>query len=228
MSKLLQIGMSTAGELSSTYGHIACTLGGVNYESRGSKGCLRGSAARGATHSLFRHTFHMLLSNAAAASAQEYGNACAGQPYVLGQVPSSHRGGDCSGLISGIICEATGKPIKRLFTTATWLSRFDDLGFAPGLGVSFRCDGFGKPDRPFPGRVFTTASPISDHVKWIQARLNCAAHNHHAVLDGAQLDEDGDFGRLTKKVVVAFQRSHHLEDNGEVGRHTWGALLDVS
>lgn len=137
MSKLLQIGMSTSAELGSRYGHIACTLDGVNYESRGGRGCLKGSDARGATSPLFRHRFHLRLTDAQAASAKAYADSCVGQPYVLGGVPTAQRGGDCSGYMSGIICKAKGMPLKRLFATATWLSRFDDpdMGFSKGLGI---------------------------------------------------------------------------------------------
>src|SRR5262249_52395772 len=116
--------MSSATELHHQYGHIACTLGGGNYESRGSKGCIPGSSARGATNSLFKHTFHLVLSEAAAKKAKKYADSCVGQRYVLGQVPSAHQGGDCSGFISGIICVARGERIKRLFTTASWPTRF--------------------------------------------------------------------------------------------------------
>ena len=180
MTKLLQVGMSSAGELHHQFGHIACTLGGVNYESRGSKGCLRGSAARGATNPLFRHTFHLVLPDASAAEAKAYADSCVGQPYILGRVPTKNRGGDCSGYVSGIICAARGKPLMRLFSTATWPTRFDDadLGFVAGLGGGVAISdisAIGVPDRPFPGREFTTSSPRSDHVKWIQSRLNCAA-----------------------------------------------------
>jgi len=137
MSKLLQIGMSTAAELGSRYGHIACTLDGVNYECRGGRGCLKGSAARGATNPLFRHRFHRRLTDAQAARAKAYADSHVGQPYVLGGSPSSNTGMDCSANTGGIIATALGLPVKRLFTTATWLSRFDDhdLRFSPGLGM---------------------------------------------------------------------------------------------
>lgn len=78
MSKLLQIGMSTAAELGSRYGHIACTLDGVNYECRGGRGCLKGSAARGATNPLFRHHFHRRLTDAQAARAKADADRCVG------------------------------------------------------------------------------------------------------------------------------------------------------
>jgi hypothetical protein len=38
MAKLLLIGVSYPHELRRGIGHVACTLGGVNYESRGSSG----------------------------------------------------------------------------------------------------------------------------------------------------------------------------------------------
>ena len=135
MSKLLQIGMSTAAELGSRYGHIACTLDGVNYECRGGRGCLKGSEARGAANPLFKHRFHRRLTDAQAARAKAYADRHVGQPYVLGGAPSSHHGMDCSAFVSGIVATALGLPLKRLFTTATWLSRFDDpdLRFSKGL-----------------------------------------------------------------------------------------------
>jgi hypothetical protein len=137
MSKLLQIGMSTAAELGSRYGHIACTLDGVNYECRGGRGCLKGSEARGATNPLFRHRFHRRLTDAQAARAKADADRCVGQPYVLGAAPNSSTGQDCSSFMSRVCCKALGLPLKRLFTTATWLSRFDDpdLRFSPGLGI---------------------------------------------------------------------------------------------
>jgi len=145
---------------------IACTLGGVNYESRGSRGCIRGSAARGATDRLFRHTFHLLLGEAAAAEARKYADSCIGQPYVLGRVPSNSHGGDCSGFVSGIICAARGRPVKRLFTTATWLSRFDDqdVGFQNGLGGGVVTSpiiftSFISTVTPSPGRSFVYSFP---------------------------------------------------------------------
>lgn len=233
MSRLLQVGMSTAGELHHAFGHIACTLGGVNYESRGGKGCLRGSAARGATHQLFRHAFHLVLSDAAAAEAKKYADACVGQRYVLGGVPSKNKGGDCSGFVSGIICAARGKPIKRLFSTATWLSRFDDsdIGFRKGLGGGVAVapiSAIGRPDRPFPGReLIKDESRRSDNVRWVQARLNCAVRNKHPELGGRRLGEDGLFGNDTLKAVKGFQRRHSLDDDGRVGRLTWRKLLAV-
>jgi Putative peptidoglycan binding domain len=241
MTKLLQIGQSTAAEIGAAhFGHIACTLGGVNYEStshtiKGGSGCVRGSAARGAAHRLFKHQFFMLLPDAQAKAAQKYADGCVGQPYVLGSVPSASHGGDCSGFVSGIICVAKGKPQKRLFSTATWLMRFDDpdLGFKKGL------DGGGLPtakamedkltrdgvlDRPFPGTPVGRNDPRKGHVRWIQARLNFAAKNKHAVLGGNPLVVDGDYGEKTEKVVVDFQKDHGLEGLGMCGPKTWPKL----
>lgn len=235
MAKLLQIGMSTAAELGSHFGHIACTLGGVNYESRGGKGCLKGSAARGATNPLFRHQFHLKLTDAQAAKAKAYADSCVGEPYVLGGVPTATSGGDCSGFVSGIICKAKGIPLKRLFTTATWLTRFDDadMGFSEGLGggvpMLSRSDpnAIGMPDRAYPGHAFNKDSPKSDHVKWIQARLNIAGKNKHGVLGGRALNVDGVFGDETFKVVVVFQQHRGLQGLGQVGPETWKFLNAV-
>jgi hypothetical protein len=233
MSKLLQVGMSTAGELGSSFGHIACTLGGVNYESRGSKGCLKGSAARGAANPLFRHHFFLKLTDAQAAKAKAYADSCVGEPYVLGAVPTATSGGDCSGFVSGIICKAKGMALKRLFTTATWLTRFDDsdMGFSEGLGSGATPDlpasdrnAIGMPDRAYPGHPFNKESLQSDHVRWIQARLNIVAKNKHGVLGGKPLDVDGEFRDDTFKVVVVFQEHRGLQGLGQVGPKTWKLL----
>ena len=55
-----------------------------------------------------------------------------------------------------------------------------------------------------------------DTVVWLQLLLN--AH-------GARLDTDGDFGDLTEKAVVAFQRKYGLDPDGVVGKLTWTELL---
>ena len=39
------------------------------------------------------------------------------------------------------------------------------------------------------------------------------------------LAEDGIFGPLTHQAVVDFQRAHQLQEDGVVGKHTWGTLL---
>src|SRR6478672_9067105 len=106
MAKLMVIGLMYPNESKTGIGHTACTLGGVNYESKGSVGCIRGSVARGAAHPLFRHRFHLLVSDAQALRARSYADACVGQPYVWASVPTAHHGGDCSGYVSGIICAA--------------------------------------------------------------------------------------------------------------------------
>ena len=67
----------------------------------------KGSNARGAADLLFRHHFHLQLTDDQAAKAKAYADSCVGQPYVLGGVPTA-SGGDCSGMISGLICKAKG------------------------------------------------------------------------------------------------------------------------
>jgi hypothetical protein len=233
MAKLLLVGVMLPGESKTGIGHTACTLGGVNYESKGSAGCIKGSAARGAAHPLFRHHFHLLLSDAQALRAKAYADSCVGRPYVWASVPTSSHGGDCSGFVSGIICAALGrKPVPhRLFATAGWPGVARALGFAPGLSGAVTNhlgrSPIGVLDRPYPGFPIERDSRKRDHVKWIQARLNFAAHGHHAVLGGRALDVDGDFGSDTLKVVKAFQRSHGLQGLGMVGPKTWRRLNAV-
>lgn len=236
MAKLLQIGHVTAAELGPghRYGHIACTLGGVNFESTphtitGRSGIVRGSSARGATHRLFKRQFHVVLTEEQAKRAKKYADSCVGNAYKLGMVPSDTKGGDCSGLISGIICVAFDRPRKRLFSTATWQAIFDDLGFKKGMGggVAMKVHGIGAADRPFWGFVLRNPRNNSEHVRWVQARLNLAANNKHAVLGNRKLDEDADFGDDTEKVVEKFQAKHGLERDGEVGRNTWRKLNAV-
>jgi len=232
MSKLLLVGISFPNEMRSGIGHVACTLGGVNYESRGRRGCLKGSAARAATNPLFRHQFHRVLGDAEAARAKEYADSCVGQPYGWGHVPLPRlprRGGDCSGYVSGIICAARGEAPHRLFATGTWSGVARRLGFAPGLGGGGapKASGIGVLDRPFPGFAVEKGMRKPDHIKWIQARLNFAARGKHPVLGGQPLAVDGDFGNKTLKVVKAFQRSHGLQGLGMVGPKTWRELNRV-
>ncbi|MFB9239401.1 peptidoglycan-binding protein [Plantactinospora siamensis] len=228
MSKLLQVGIVYPNEMRSGIGHVACTLGGINYESRGGRGCLRGSAARGAAHPLFRHHFHRVLADGPADAARRWADRCVGLPYRWAAVPlptPPRHGGDCSGLVSGILCVADGRPVVRRFSTGTWTSVFARLGFAEGLGGgAVGAMPIGVVDRPYPGTPIGPGSPKHDHVRWIQARLNFAAHNRHPVLGGQPLAVDGDFGPKTRQVVVAFQRMHGLEGLGMCGPKTWPLL----
>ncbi|MEU2614199.1 peptidoglycan-binding domain-containing protein [Micromonospora sp. NPDC007271] len=229
MAKLLQIGIVYPNEMRSGIGHVACTLGGVNYESRGGRGCLKGSAARGAAHPLFKHRFHRVLTDAQAKAAKEWADRCIGLTYVWAAVPvlapPPKKGGDCSGFMSGILCAAEGKPITRRFSTGIWKAHFKALGFAEGLGSGLLgAAAIGVADRPYPGTPVGLNSPKKDHVKWIQARLNFAAGNRHAVLGGKPLAVDGDFGPKTQKVVVAFQKRHGLQGLGMCGPKTWPLL----
>jgi len=116
-------------------GHIAGTLGGVNYERRGGRGCVKGSAARGATNPLFRHHFHLVLSDEQAARAKKYADGCVGRGYLMGGVPTATRRGDCSGYIAGIHCAAMGRRPRRLCWTGNWTTKHKDLGFRKGLGA---------------------------------------------------------------------------------------------
>jgi hypothetical protein len=134
MAKKLVIGIVYAHELDRPDGHVACTLGGVNYESRGGRGIVKGGSARGATSKLFRHRFYIVLSDTAAMCAKRWDDAQVGEPYRYGQVPG--YGGDCSGYISGIICTALNRPVRRLFSTEDWTKVYRRLGFKAGTGPS--------------------------------------------------------------------------------------------
>ncbi|MGW6282581.1 C40 family peptidase [Kribbella sp. NPDC055071] len=203
MSKLLQIGISFADELSDGIGHVACTLAGVNYECRGGKGCLKGSAARGAANGLFKHHYYRLLNDMQAKRGKDYADACNGQPYVWGGMPTHHMGGDCSGFMSGIICAATGvDPQKRLFATGNWLNVFKDLGFKEGLTP--------------PAGLTIDVSNLLDDIKAghktaqivaIQKALNRQVGSHLAGV--------GIYGPDTKLAMSAWQ--HKLNLKGDVG-----------
>jgi peptidoglycan hydrolase-like protein with peptidoglycan-binding domain len=224
---LFQIGHATAKDLGHDFGHIACTLAGVNYESRGSKGVLKGMPARGATNPLFVNHFHLVFTDDQARRALRYANACAGHKYVLGQVPTRHQGGDCSGFMSGIIRAARGHPLQRIFTTATFLDRADDLGFTSGLGggviVGGQISEFARENRPFPGHILRKGDPKSGNVRWVQARLNFA-RSKGTVHFAHPLSESGVFDAATEQAVIAFQGENVRTRTGEVGRVTWRRL----
>jgi peptidoglycan hydrolase-like protein with peptidoglycan-binding domain len=227
MPFLFQIGHSTAKDIHDELGHIACTFAGINYESRGSKGVLMGMAARGATNPLFRNHFHLVMPDDQVRAGLRYGNACAGHPYVLGQIPTRHQGGDCSGFMSGIIRAARGHALKRLFTTATFLDHAADLGFKPGLGGgvinSPLISSFAKENRPWPGHLITIGEPKSSNVKWIQARLNFASRTGTVELPHL-LDENGRYDAVTADAVKRFQSQNVRTASGMVGRRSWRRL----
>jgi peptidoglycan hydrolase-like protein with peptidoglycan-binding domain len=228
MPFLLQVGASTAAELHDQVGHMAATLGGVALELRGGAGCVMGDAARGARHELFAHRAHLVVSDDSARRTWAYAEQCLGLPYLVGEVPDGDRGGDASGLVSGLVCHALDREIERLFTAATWRGVAAELGFQKGLGgggiLGGRVSDVGRPDRPYPGRDVDPGRPASRHVRWVQARLNFAADGRHPELDGRALEEHGRFDRATELVVQAFQRTAGLADDGHVGRRTWAAL----
>jgi Putative peptidoglycan binding domain len=235
MTKLFQVGISYPHEMKSGIGHIGMTLAGVNYECRGGKGVLKGSAARGATNKLFKHHFFMLVSDSRAAAAKKWLDACVGTKYQFGGMhnpdKSPKRRGDCSALVSGGVCKVLGKPATRLFYTGNFKARSTKLGFRSGLGggviTSKKVAAVGVADRPYPGSSVVRNDKRTNHVKWIQARLNHAAKNKHPVLGGKPLDVDGEYGDDTTAVVKAFQRKHGLQGLGVCGPKTWPLLNKI-
>ena len=58
-------------------------------------------------------------------------------------------------------------------------------------------------------------------VKRLQQTMNyCYEQTVRAALGGPLLQPDGDFGTLTKRALVAVQRFHEIEDNGQYGPQT--------
>jgi peptidoglycan hydrolase-like protein with peptidoglycan-binding domain len=52
-----------------------------------------------------------------------------------------------------------------------------------------------------------------------------AAVQRRLAANGICLAADGEFGPITRRAVLAFQRAHGLVADGVVGRRTWGALV---
>ena len=208
-------------DLGTLGGPDAAAFYGVNYEARGGRKIRKGQDpdVRGATSPLFRRQHHLVLTDAQAKAVKKYLDSCLGHFYDFGMVPTANRGGDCSGLCSGAVCVALGKPVRRLFTTATWKSKLTGLGFKKGLGK--QADP-GVADRTFPGHIIKQGSRESGHVLWIKARLNFAANNKHPELGGKPLTSGNPtFGSKTTKVVRGFQARKHLGVDGKVGKNTW-------
>ena len=62
---------------------------------------------------------------------------------------------------------------------------------------------------------------VGESVKSLQRTLNARLE------PSPNLDVDGEFGPLTKKAVVRFQRDHNLEPSGNAGKDTWQALGEL-
>ena len=76
------------------------------------------------------------------------------------------------------------------------------------------------PPKPWPGRYLKYDKGALMHgadVKWAQERLN----KHGA---RPALKADGEFGKLTRDAVEAYQGAHGLTRDGVVGKHTWDSL----
>jgi hypothetical protein len=103
----------------------------------------------------------------------------------------------------------------------------DNLGFRTKLGggqiLRAGVSATGKPDRPWPGRIFESGSPNSRHIKWIQSRLNFAFSNDIPGV-GHALAETGHFNDHTKIGVTKFQEMFIKDVDGQVGKDTWGRL----
>ncbi len=71
----------------------------------------------------------------------------------------------------------------------------------------------------YPGKIYKYAEDrpaLSDsHVTWIQQRLTALGH---------KVTANGEYDADTAAAVLAFQKEHGLEQDGEVGPLTWSAL----
>jgi hypothetical protein len=59
-------------------------------------------------------------------------------------------------------------------------------------------------------------------VKQLQALLNSALSTKPPI------EQDGDFGKITREAVIAFQRKAKIKVDGVVGKETWTALVDAT
>jgi len=76
----------------------------------------------------------------------------------------------------------------------------------------------GRATRPAPGAGLLPVQ-FGDRGKAV------AAVQQRLVANRVCVAVDGDFGPLTRRAVVAFQRAHGLAADGVVGPRTWGALV---
>ena len=78
---------------------------------------------------------------------------------------------------------------------------------------------------PFPGRVIKHGERDKAVVRQIQARLNVVFKGRIAANGNRPFKGSGDFGDITERAVKDFQRGHGLDDDGKVGKLTWGKLF---
>lgn len=220
MAKTLVVGIAYPHELASGIGHVACTLGGVNYESRGSLGIIKGSRARGASDPLFRHRFYLVLADGQAARAKRYADAHQGEPYVWGGVPG--RGGDCSGYVSGIICTALGRPVARLFGTGTWTAVYKTLGFKAGSGPTAG-DAADEDDDML---RYDTAGNDRNDVRELQGEINMLA-KRRAWKGFTPLTVDGDYGPSTRDAVAKAKDELGYRGGGNTASAFFAARLSI-
>jgi hypothetical protein len=78
---------------------------------------------------------------------------------------------------------------------------------------------------PFPGRIIKRGERDAAVVRQIQARLNVIYKGRIEANGNKPFKGSGAFGPITEKTVMDFQRRHHLEVDGKVGKDTWPMLF---
>ena len=96
---------------------------------------------------------------------------------------------------------------------------------SPKPGKTVRIASFRRPDllpratRPAPGRRGLLLVQFGERSKAVAAvQLRLTANRRCLAVDG-------DFGPVTRRAILAFQRDHGLTMDGVVGQATWGALV---
>ena len=95
-------------------------------------------------------------------------------------------------------------------------------------GIPVFIEGFGRPN--YKGNEVKAKVPTSKIPAFPgKIRPGDKGENVKLIQHALTLVEDGDFGPITKKAVIAFQDNHdNLDSNGVVGPKTWRALMKTA
>ena len=95
-------------------------------------------------------------------------------------------------------------------------------------GIPVFIEGFGRPN--YKGNEVKAKVPTSKIPAFPgKIRPGDKGENVKLIQHALTLVEDGDYGPITKKAVIAFQDNHDLlHSNGIVGPKTWKALMKTA
>jgi hypothetical protein len=174
-----------------------------------------------------------------------------GKPYRWGT--DRPRSYDCSGLVQTAYC-AAGVALPRVSRQQYGAGRHVRLTALQAGDLLFYADGPRDPrtighvgsgrmvEAPRPGRTVRIASIWSPGllgratrpaaglrgllpVRFGERSNAVAVVQQRLAANGICVAVDGEFGPMTRRAVLAFQRAHGLAADGVVGRKTWGALV---